>query len=399
MKILMISDDPDTILSYGILSDIIIDYIHDEFDIHYLSLQRKVGKPIERKGQYIKYSCKGRGSRNPENLPKILRQVQPDVVWTNFDVQNIHNIKKYIPPNQLWIGWIPWDHTDESTIERSRDAFQNLDLRFTISKFGYEFMIEHGIKTHGYIYNTIDTEAYHPLKDSKRLNQFKKENRWYNPDHSYLLFVGRPNWRKRMIHMFAIMKELKSRGRTDIKLICHSNLKEQCTECNLEQLIAALNINDMIITSYADPYEGIPKEELNLLYNIADLYFAPHGGEGFCMPIVEAMATETPFAASDYCTTREFAGENLERGFPLPIEFPRERDGRPKRDKGIIRPYPKVVETADILEDALKDKDHLKEMGKKGRKWAIDNCSPGVIAEQWADVFRSLDVKEVKPKL
>ena len=45
LRILMCSDDPDTILSYGILSKMLIDRWYKYYDIHYCSLQYQMGKP------------------------------------------------------------------------------------------------------------------------------------------------------------------------------------------------------------------------------------------------------------------------------------------------------------------------------------------------------------------
>ena len=46
MKLLMTSDDPETILSYGILSKMMIEDMYKNYDIHYLSLQRQIGAPM-----------------------------------------------------------------------------------------------------------------------------------------------------------------------------------------------------------------------------------------------------------------------------------------------------------------------------------------------------------------
>ena len=182
-------------------------------------------------------------------------------------------------------------------------------------------------------------------------------------------------------------ERVKDRGRTDIKLFLHSNVHDPARDANIPEIIDAFDLKDMIIPSHFNYDEGIEKSRLNLLYNACDLYIAPHGGEGFGMPIGEAMATGTPFVASDICTTREFAGENYERGFPSPVYFPRFPNGQPILDRGVFRSYPVVKDFADNIEKALEDQERLKKMGENGVKWIRDNCSPAVVAKAWRDVF------------
>lgn len=397
LKLLMCADDPDTILSYGLLSKMLIDRLHKDYEIHYESLQRQVGFPINREGKYIKYASRLQGERTPTNLPNIINEVRPDIVWTNFDIQIYEKFiaNNLIPKSVSWCGWLPWDNHDAGQAARAKKVFQHVDVKIAISLFGYDFLRSHGLRMDGYIYNIIDTKSYFPLsKKNKGLKKFKRE-KGYNEDFKYLLFVGRPNWRKRMTHMMAIMKELKIRGRNDIKLILHSNIYDGGSNTNLPEIIDSGGLFDNIILNRF-PYDvGIAKKELNYMYNIADLYIAPHGGEGFGMPIGESMATGTPFIASDICTTPEFAGQDNERGFPAPVYYPRDAQGRPIPDMtcGCIRPYPKVKEFADLIESALGDENRLKVMGKKGMEWVKKYCSPEVVAGQWKNIFNSFDIK------
>lgn len=285
----MVADDPDTILSYGILSKLIIQHLYKDFDIHYVSLQYQIGKPMKRRNAegevlYTKYPAHNKGQRNPMNLPNVIRKVKPDLLWTNFDIQHYLNVKQFIPNGLFWIGWVPWDNHDPRQIPRAKEALEKVSVRVAISRFGYEFMNDHGVHCDTYIYNTINTDVYKPLpEDHKDIQEFKAQNEWYNEDDKYLLFVGRPNWRKRMRWLFAILKELVDRGNENIKLVMHSSLDDPAAEGPLDKTVTAFGLAPYIVTNPFSWDSGVPEEDLRILYNIADLYIAPHGGEGFCV--------------------------------------------------------------------------------------------------------------------
>ena len=393
MKIVMCSDDPDTILSYGILSNLLIEEWYRHYELHYVSLQRPMGIAFKRDKKYTKYPAHNQGERNPTFLPEVLNKVRPQLLWTNFDVQHYQNIDKFVPPQQMWVGWIPWDNHDPGQIPRAQNSFKKVDIRVAISKFGYEFLTKHGVQMDDYVYNIVDTNYFKPVRDNEpRMVDFKRKNPWFKEDMKVLLFVGRPNWRKRMIHLLRVVHELKRRGNKNFVLFMHSNPNDPARTVDIDELVNALGIEDCVIRSRFDWDTGIPKEELNIIYNVADLYLAPHGGEGFGMPIAEAMATGTPFIASDYCTTREFAGANNERGIPSPIAFPMNANGTPKLDKGVMRPYPIVKDFADRIEQLWEDEKRMKIMGKNGIKWVNENCTPKLVADKWMKIMDTFDI-------
>ena len=74
----------------------------------------------------------------------------------------------------------------------------------------------------------------------------------------------------------------------------------------LEYLKHLVNIHD--IPENAIKYIGgvFSSEEINILYNIADLYVSPYRGEGFNMPVLEAMSVGLPILVSSGGSTDDF---------------------------------------------------------------------------------------------
>jgi len=358
-----------------------------------------MGKPIPRRNdkgevRYVKYPGHVRGERNPTFLPEVFKATTPDIFWTNFDIQHYANMLPLVPNQPLWVGWIPWDNHDPGQVPRAQQVLKRVDIRVAISKFGFDFLNAHKVHIDDWIYNIVDTDIFKPLKpNDPAILTFKQTNPWYKDGMKMLLFVGRPNWRKRVTHMFKIIEELHDRGNKDFMFFFHSNMDDPAAMgINIPELIDASGLEKNIIRSRFHWDIGISKEELNVIYNLSTLYFAPHGGEGFGMPIAEAMAAGTPFIASDYCTSREFAGDDNERGFVGPIKIPVDPFGQPLLDKGVVRPYPKVKEFATIIEQVWEDKKRLKKMGENGVKWTRENCSPGIIAYKWRKILDQFDI-------
>lgn len=404
MKILMCSDDPDTILSYGLLSDMLIDKWYKKHEIHYVSLQYQIGKPFPRRDEngnirYIKHPAHNEGQRNPKNLSNVINNTNPNILWTNFDIQHYLNVKNYVPKGVNWVGWVPWDNHDPNQIPRAKSAFENVDIRVAISKFGMGFLRQHGIEVEDYIYNCVNTDVFRPLPDNHPdIMKFKELNPWYNEGTKLLLFVGRPNWRKRMLYMFSIIRELKDRGNDDVKLFLHSSLDDPSSEAPLRKVIDAFDLKDNIANTQFFWDSGVSQLDLRVIYNLADIYIAPHGGEGFGMPIVESMACGTPFVASDICTTREFAGPNFERGLPSEVNWPVTPNGQPVLDKGVYRSNPDVEAFADKVEQLLMDERRRKRMGNNGIKWVRENCSPGVVSKKWEEIFDIYNIPIAAPQ-
>ena len=48
---------------------------------------------------------------------------------------------------------------------------------------------------------------------------------------------------------------------------------------------------------------------MNLVYNSSDVYMAPIAGEGFNLPLLEAMSAGLPCLATDYSTSQELIGD------------------------------------------------------------------------------------------
>lgn len=119
----------------------------------------------------------------------------------------------------------------------------------------------------------------------------------------FLLFVGTIERRKNLITLIKALSAVrKKRGLNELRLILVGRKGFGFEE--VKQAIHQEGLSDVIsLTGY------IPDDELVNLYNAASALVLPSKHEGFGIPLLEAMACETPIIASDIPAFREVAGK------------------------------------------------------------------------------------------
>jgi len=182
----------------------------------------------------------------------------------------------------------------DSTMRRIR---QRADVIITDSEFSKKEMVElYGIKPERIkvIYLGYDKEKFKKI-DNQNESILDK----YKITQPYLLYVGRIEKKKNianMIHAFALSKD----GYPDLKLVLAGGsgfdfevIKQIITDLKLE--------NEILIPGYIDEID------LPQVIASAEVFLFPTLYEGFGLPILQAMACETPVVTSDIDPHKEVA--------------------------------------------------------------------------------------------
>jgi len=114
-------------------------------------------------------------------------------------------------------------------------------------------------------------------------------------DKNVLLFVGRQASNKRLDILIQALSELKAR-QTHVHLLVvgdhSSNAALRSTHEQLVDLADQLGVRDLI--AFTGRVDNLPA-----YYHLADVYVTASQHEGFGVPLIEAMASDTPVVASD----------------------------------------------------------------------------------------------------
>lgn len=144
------------------------------------------------------------------------------------------------------------------------------------------------------IHNGYNRDFYHKKVDEYTIKK-------YNIEGQYLLYLGAIQRRKDMysaLKAFEIVKEKKK----DIKIVFAGNKVENTDD--FYNMVSKSNYRkDIIVTGY------VTEEEKRSLMSGAEVFVFPSLAEGFGLPIIEAMACETPVITTNQTSLPEVGGD------------------------------------------------------------------------------------------
>ncbi len=144
------------------------------------------------------------------------------------------------------------------------------------------------------------SEKFKKINDQERI---KKTLKKFNLNNSpFFLYTGVWRSHKNLPNMLKAFKEVLKLTENNIKLVITG--KEDPHYPEVQNMPAELGIKENVI------FPGlVDEDELVDLYNAASIYIFPSLYEGFGLPPLEAMACETPVAASEASSIPEVCGK------------------------------------------------------------------------------------------
>jgi glycosyltransferase involved in cell wall biosynthesis len=157
--------------------------------------------------------------------------------------------------------------------------------------------IHHGFDTDAF---TSDTSPL-PSAVTKQLEQGK--------DALRLLFVSHYNYYRNFETLFRAMPLLSKRLNRKVKLFLTCQLKSEKNPGTYRTGSAALLANNLRGNDDIVELGTVPYRSLHHLYRACHIYVTPAYAESFAHPLVEAMSSGLPVAASDLPVHREICGD------------------------------------------------------------------------------------------
>jgi starch synthase len=222
------------------------------------------------------------------------------------------------------------------------------------------------------VHNGIDTELWHPVDDPDRVRALGVD-----PDRPSVVFVGRITRQKGLPLFLRAVAQLPPEVQI---VLCAGAPDTPEIEAEVKALVEDLSAGR---TGVVWIPEMLPREDVVTLLSAATAFACPSIYEPLGIVNLEAMACETAVVATWTGGIPEVVVDG-ETGRLVPIEQATDGTGTP------LDPEQYVADFAAALNQVVGDPERAAEMGRAGRRRAIEAFSWEAIAERTVEVYRSV---------
>ena len=234
------------------------------------------------------------------------------------------------------------------------------------------------------IYHGNNPSNFFPIQDKKDVADFRHQYFNGKADDRFLIVnINRNQPRKDIARSLMILKELWDRGR---KPLLYLHMQYEDSGGNIFTIANQLGLGKEYEFFLPSPKifnanQGMPIDDVNRIYNAADLVLSTTLGEGWGLSMTEAMATKTPVVAPDNTSFTEMGAMNRVKLIPSGADPSMwiVKEGDNER----IRPLMDVKAAADAIEAIMDGKE--KPNVEAAFQW-VSNLTWSNICKQWIAV-------------
>lgn len=255
-------------------------------------------------------------------LPQYLQEFKPDILWTLCDLFMIPFMMNFDFGPTKWCMYFPSDgeHLVETHEKLGVKLLKKCDIPVAMSKYAQNQALKEGIENCRHINHGIDTKNFYP-QDKLKSKEWLSERMGQDLTSKFIVgTVSRFQGRKSVPEMLKVWKEF-SEGKDDVFLLLKMDVTDPAggPGINLFNLMKRYKIEDSVgfFKGYG-LHKGLTENDMGKLYNSFDTHILTTSGEGFGIPIIEAMSCGVPNIITDVTTTEELLGDN-ERGLKVPL--------------------------------------------------------------------------------
>lgn len=184
---------------------------------------------------------------------------------------------------------------------------QKINQPVAMSRFGQKQVKDYYNLNSAFIPHGVNSDSFYPLSDQERLNlkvRFGLKNKFV------IGVVARNQPRKNLDRTIKSMRLIADKIPNAV-LFLHLDPNDPAQQLfKIQSLVQKYNLENRVFYSGMNAFQGFPQSEMNNVYNAMDVFFLTTSGEGFGVPIIEAMSCGIPVVATDYTTTQELVKDN-----------------------------------------------------------------------------------------
>ncbi|MDH2414752.1 glycogen synthase [Nocardioides sp. CER19] len=222
------------------------------------------------------------------------------------------------------------------------------------------------------VHNGIDTDLWQPVDDPDRVRALGVD-----PDRRSVVFVGRITRQKGLPYFLRAVASLPD----DVQVVlCAGAPDTREIEAEVVGLVEELRATRSGVVWIA---EMLPRADVVALLSTATVFACPSVYEPLGIVNLEAMACEAAVVATATGGIPEVVQHGT-TGLLVPIEQLTDGTGTP------VDPAAYVADFSAALNELVAEPERAAEMGRAGRRRAIEAFSWGAIAEKTVAIYRSL---------
>lgn len=387
-KLLWLSDSPFVGTGYATMTYNILNGLSDNgFECHSI-MHNTPGQDILpgtklKDGTEFKFTMHGCGREkySRDKVLQLLKELKPNlfgVLLDTFMLKEAKFVGLNLSPAKTFF-YYPTDGEPHLPLS-AEEVFTSGTFQYPIAmaKRGQQQVKEaHNIDAH-YIPHAVHPDRFKPLTGDKKLKNIEKWSQRFGIDLSNKKIIGlvaRNQGRKMLDRMIPIMHLIRQKVPNAVCLM-HTDPFDSASYFNMIDYISKYNLENKFIFTGLNFLNPFSYEEVTELYNLMDVFLLTTTGEGFGVPIIEAMGCEVPVVATNFTTTQELVIDN-DAGFGIDVS------DYIMGSWNVMRAVCSIPDAAEKVSLILNDEKLQKRLGKNGRKAVLKEYTWDIVIKEW----------------
>jgi len=310
-KMLYIGDFPVQ-TGFGVVSKNLIETFRKKYDLHIMGVNYYGDYDPLCEGLKVYPASLGGGDVwGKERLESMVRSIRPDVIFILNDswIANDY-IAVLLQIKDQQFKTVLYTPIDAENVKKDfAQGLQKFDAVATYTNFGKEQLAKVDVSDVFVVPHGVDTTMFHPIDVPRAV--LRQQMNLKDTDY-IVLCLQRNQPRKRLDLTFYYFSEWVKRYNLSkgVKIYYHGALQD--FGIDIIQWCEYLGIEDRLVISSPNitAAKGLTPQQLNMVYNNADVFFTTTAAEGWCLPVAEAMAAGKPAIIPNHSALSEWPEGN-----------------------------------------------------------------------------------------